>query len=344
MLEFTTSEGHSTVELLSNPDILSLVKEMCGKTQSKLQIAVAYWGDGALKETELSDRIKSNPETVKVICDLESGACNPQEVQCLLDKNVQVRTLKNFHAKIWICDDVVIVGSANASSNGLGFFNDKTSNTEAAICVTDKSFAHEARQWFDDQWNHKKAVYAQHRIYLARLRWKARERAKTHAQRKLTGTERRKRYPKETGPRYKEFFADLLKDLITAEFPRVQKLCPSARNRLSIKATRTRIYYDVRFPRRGREKKISVELVIRTHNQNWNDRMYSKLERNKATIDPKFEQRLIWDPDEGHQQSRIGVYRDGKIDDPDSKLDEYRTWMIEQIFVFKEVFSQFIDD
>ena len=75
--------------------------------------AVAYWGKDATKRTGLAEH--PNRAEVRVICDLLSGACNPNEIEELTRIGVQVKTLDRLHAKVWISGHDVIVGSANAS-------------------------------------------------------------------------------------------------------------------------------------------------------------------------------------------------------------------------------------
>ena len=46
---------------------------------SDLRIAVAFWGEGAAKTLRLTGARRG-----RIICNLESGACNPKEVRKLL--------------------------------------------------------------------------------------------------------------------------------------------------------------------------------------------------------------------------------------------------------------------
>lgn len=85
-------------------------------TGGPVKAAVAYWGAGA------SGGLGIVPGTdLTIVCDLLSGACNPAEIASLRETlgNERVLTLDNLHAKVWIGEGEVIVGSSNASSNGL---------------------------------------------------------------------------------------------------------------------------------------------------------------------------------------------------------------------------------
>lgn len=117
----------------------------------ELKVAVAYWGKDSLSETGLTDKIDNAPDHIQIICDLSSGACNPSPISKLLSNKVLVKQFNGMHAKVWICGNNVIVGSANASANGLGFDTkrDRKVNEEAAVLVQDEKFTHTANKWFD---------------------------------------------------------------------------------------------------------------------------------------------------------------------------------------------------
>lgn len=49
------------------------------------------------------------------------GGCNPYEIEKIRDAGAKVNIVDNLHAKIYLTDTFVLVGSANPSTNGLGF-------------------------------------------------------------------------------------------------------------------------------------------------------------------------------------------------------------------------------
>ena len=59
-----------------------------------------------------------------------------------------------MHAKVWANGDHVIVGSANASMNGLGFEATfpAVPNVEAAVQLRNRAIARRVREWFDRTW------------------------------------------------------------------------------------------------------------------------------------------------------------------------------------------------
>lgn len=84
------------------------------RPKNKIQIAVPFWGAGAMKSLGLL-----NWKNVEIVCNLESGGCNPYAIEELLKAGFEVRSHRRLHAKIYIFNDRVIIGSSNVSSNGL---------------------------------------------------------------------------------------------------------------------------------------------------------------------------------------------------------------------------------
>jgi HKD family nuclease len=78
---------------------------------------VAFWGQGALKALGLDQAQRK----VRILLDLSAGATNPQVVRELLALHPEkVRNIPRLHAKTYIGENEITVGSANASANGLG--------------------------------------------------------------------------------------------------------------------------------------------------------------------------------------------------------------------------------
>ena len=136
-------------------------------------VAVAFWGDTGAELTGVTARRSG---TTRVLCDLFSGACNPAEISLLLASKIPVRTTDGMHAKVWCVGDFAIVGSANASANGLGFEGKEVSgNVEAAVLVHDAAFALKVRNWFDGLWGSDAAKrVGKAEVEDARLLWERR--------------------------------------------------------------------------------------------------------------------------------------------------------------------------
>lgn len=149
------------MRFLSGPDIQAQVRQLMSRP-GEVMAAVAYWGKGAAQRTGLTD--KDRPSCVRLICDLLSGSCNPAEIQTLADLGVSVRTLDRLHAKVWIGGDDVIVGSANASHNGLSGDNDEAANAsiEAAVLSRDRGLVRKIAAWFEEQWCESSKIEQRH--------------------------------------------------------------------------------------------------------------------------------------------------------------------------------------
>lgn len=110
-------------------------------------LAVAFIGAGAIERAGLS-----NAEGTRIICDLWSGGCNPDAVRDLHEAGVQIRNLRDLHAKIYIGDSTAVVGSANLSSNGFGDVGTPQQwGLEAGVLVDQPGDLSEIVDWFENQ-------------------------------------------------------------------------------------------------------------------------------------------------------------------------------------------------
>lgn len=116
-----------------------LVAERC-------DLAVAFWGIGAISELGLSTR-----RPTRIIFDALTGASNPQELKSLLEMSrvstFEVKHLSRLHSKVYLTPDVAFVGSANASRNGLA-----EGTIEAALRTEAREVVDQTLEWFDDRW------------------------------------------------------------------------------------------------------------------------------------------------------------------------------------------------
>ena len=116
---------------------------------------MAYWGTGASKELGLDNR--KGP--FRIICDLWSGRCNPAEIKKLLKYGAEIKTRDKLHAKTYCISDRVIIGSSNASTNGLGIEGSEArSNIELNAAIRDADFVAAVRSWFEDEWHKAEPV------------------------------------------------------------------------------------------------------------------------------------------------------------------------------------------
>ena len=135
------------MRFLTDGQILETVRQLV-RRDGELLAAVAYWGKNASQETGITEREKPT----RILCDLLSGACSPAEIELLMDSGVEVKYRPNLHAKVWMNGNEVIVGSANASMNGLGF-ETAGSNIEAGVHLRNEKVAENVQKWFTHHWN-----------------------------------------------------------------------------------------------------------------------------------------------------------------------------------------------
>ncbi len=116
-----------------------------------IRIAVAFWGNGSRQALGL-DRVCKK---AKILCNLQSGACNPSEIRALIEESeAEVRTCERLHSKVYLTSKAVIVGSSNASANGLAYEGGELNGwQEANIITNSQGLLAEISEWFDCLWD-----------------------------------------------------------------------------------------------------------------------------------------------------------------------------------------------
>lgn len=134
--------------LIPGNQVAEHIRTILGNAR-EARVAVAFWGHGAAEALGLANT--SCP--LRIVCNLDTGGTNPGEVRSLLEiPGAEVRTNPNLHAKVWWTDKAVIVGSANASANGLGFEGAELSGwIEASVLTTDTAVIDAVARWFDNE-------------------------------------------------------------------------------------------------------------------------------------------------------------------------------------------------
>src|SRR4051812_46625819 len=120
------------MKFLKGKEIAQHIRDALAATDA-CDLAVSYWGLNAPSTLKLG---KMSGD-VRVLCDARSGACNPVALQGLLDMGVKLKTRDRLHAKVYLTRACAIVGSANASANGLGEEGQEAGNIEAAVELKD---------------------------------------------------------------------------------------------------------------------------------------------------------------------------------------------------------------
>lgn len=134
-----------------------------------IKCAVAFWGLNAI------DLLKDSKQKIMIICNLESGATNPEAIsQLIKKKNVIVKSFSKLHAKVYLTPSSAIIGSANCSSNGLSYEGVELDGwLEAGIYTSDINVITAAHKWFDDLWANLQPVDEKD-ILAARILWSKR--------------------------------------------------------------------------------------------------------------------------------------------------------------------------
>lgn len=118
--------------------ITALTKKQSGKCH----IAVAYFGKHA---SELLPLAKGSTLVVDMsLKAVGSGQTNPSEIIKLLKRGVEIHSVENLHAKVFVLGKFAIIGSTNASQLSAG------SLIEAAVETTDEAVVSSCKRFVLD--------------------------------------------------------------------------------------------------------------------------------------------------------------------------------------------------
>ena len=156
------------MRFLTGSEIQQEVRNIMSRP-GEVMAAVAYWGKHGEERTGL-DR-KENPQSARIICDLDHVACNPFAIEDLLTHRLPVKTLSRLHAKVWLSGDDVVLGSANASAGALPDDpHDGRANIEAAFVTHGHELARTVRDWFEARWDDAREISPKD-LERAKKRW-----------------------------------------------------------------------------------------------------------------------------------------------------------------------------
>ncbi len=118
-------------------------------TGENLKCAVAFWGQGAVQRLFRG----TPPRTARLVCDITMGGTNPAELEKLgAPNNPNLRHVPGMHAKVYLSDQGLVTGSANASSNGLGFASKAALVEAGTFHAPDEHAFAAAAAWFERLW------------------------------------------------------------------------------------------------------------------------------------------------------------------------------------------------
>jgi hypothetical protein len=139
------------VDFLAGQQLTKATRAVVAR-RGPVKAAIAYWGKDALQLLRLNPRRK----TTKIICCLQNGKSDPSIIAKF---GSRARHSDKLHAKVIWTPTAAIVGSANASSNGLPEEEDLiTGLIEAGIYIEDENILNAIESWFDQQFRKAKKV------------------------------------------------------------------------------------------------------------------------------------------------------------------------------------------
>jgi len=153
--------------LLSESEVGPAFRELKGRNK---KLAVAFWGKGAIESLGLD---MNGATGAQIICNLETGATNPSVVRELMEAGASVKSHSRLHAKVYLADSIVILGSSNASGNGLVVEDNESSGwVEANVMTDDSSLVRKLNEWFDKLWVCRNSRKVDEKMLVAaQIRW-----------------------------------------------------------------------------------------------------------------------------------------------------------------------------
>ncbi|MEZ9525283.1 DUF4268 domain-containing protein [Enterovibrio norvegicus] len=86
--------------------------------------------------------------------------------------------------------------------------------------------------------------------------------------------------------------------------------------------------------------KVRTELYIDRGDAEENMLLLKYLEQEKSTIESELGQPLSWETIDGKRATRVALYRDGFIENPNSELEAIKEWHISNLLKFKAMFTK----
>lgn len=159
-------------KFLAGRSLSKKIKQVCAGDD--VCCAVAFWGNGA--KNGLFGSKSERYRKVRIICDLTMGGTNPKELVAMgSPRSGNIRHIEGLHAKVYLSDVGVVIASANASENGVGFSAKNLGLHEAgSFSKSDSLIWQRAHEWFEAQWNEARKV-SRSNLDAAERRWAKRQ-------------------------------------------------------------------------------------------------------------------------------------------------------------------------
>jgi len=142
-------------EFLSEAGLSNRIRQICDAQD--VDCAVAFWGVGIKRD--LFPRWSTGK--IRVVCDISMGAtCRAALHELGAPRNANLRVNDGLHSKVYISERGAVIGSPNASENGVGRNGSASGRLlEAGVFCPAGSKAHaEVAQWFNALFNQASMV------------------------------------------------------------------------------------------------------------------------------------------------------------------------------------------
>ena len=141
LLRFGSRCG-GNMQFIHGPQLSKAIRSIVGEGEADL--AVAFWGGSAIDLLGFP----ADCSRYRISCDAHSGACHPETLKNLIARGARLVDVPGVHAKVYLGASSVVVGSANASSNGLAEDLDvEAFGLEAGVTTRDRATVDNARRW-----------------------------------------------------------------------------------------------------------------------------------------------------------------------------------------------------
>ncbi len=138
--------GKMPAQFLSNPAHIRGAIGTLARESKRMDLAVAFVG------RDWNDSLANFQGNLRVICWLSSTNTNPRAVRQLIKRsNTKVRQRDGMHAKVYLTNLGVVVGSANLSAKALSEM-EQNGQDEAAVLLEDKISRDAIGKWFRTLW------------------------------------------------------------------------------------------------------------------------------------------------------------------------------------------------
>lgn len=130
------------VKFLAGADLSEAIRTVCAGQD--VRCAVAFWGRGS--ESLFNEK---NPQPW-IFCDITLGGTSPEALRALgAPDNESLRHVRGLHAKVYLSERGAVIGSANASQNGVGFDKLATLTESGVFISTENDQYKETERWIE---------------------------------------------------------------------------------------------------------------------------------------------------------------------------------------------------